>query len=52
MKRRAIAVYAATILYIAGVFVGDMFPLAEDNFRLVCGLALQGIALMLLIMKA
>ena len=52
MKRRALSVYAATLLYIAGVFVGDMFSLAEDNFRLVCGLALQGGAFMLLIMKA
>lgn len=52
MKRRAIPVYAATLLYIGGVFVGGMFSLAEDHFRLVCGLVLQGIAFMLLIMKA
>lgn len=52
MKRRALPIYAAALLYIAGVFVGDMFSPAEDNFRLVCGLVLQGIAFMLLIVKA
>ena len=50
MRRRIIVASLAACLYVAGMIVGGMFIVPVDSLRLICGIALQGLGLMILIM--
>ena len=52
MTRNVMTVYLATALFIAGIFVADGIHLAEESFRYIVGLTMQGLAMMALILNS
>lgn len=50
--RSAPAIYLATALFIAGVFVGDGLRFAGESFRYLVGLTMQAVAFAALILNS